>query len=94
MSLLLSIALAGAAITPAAPVEPNGWFNGKDQPKTALMVAERGPIAYRIDVSPEGKALRCETQGKTDVNVKPGPLNPACLPARPSGVPRTRPPFA
>lgn len=69
MTALLSIMLAGAVI-PAAPVEPNTWFTSKDHPKTALAVADRGFIAYMIDVSPDGTALRCETQEKGDLDRK------------------------
>ena len=69
MGTLLAIVLAGA-LAPATAVEPGTWFNSKDQPKTALAVAERGPIAYRIDVAPDGKALRCEAQGNTDLDRK------------------------
>lgn len=70
MAGLLSIVLAGAAVTAAAPIAPNEWFTSKEHPKTALLVGERGPIAYSIDVAPDGTALRCGTAGKTDLDLK------------------------
>lgn len=62
------LAILAAAVTPAAPVEPGSWFTSKEYPKTAMMVANRGHIAYRIIVSPDGSALRCEGQGNTDLD--------------------------
>lgn len=70
MAGLLSIILAGAAVAPATPVEASRWFTSKEHPKTAMMVAERGHIAYTIVVSPDGTALRCETPGDTDLDRK------------------------
>lgn len=67
MSALLPAVLA-AAVIPAAPVEPGTWFTSKEYPKTALAVANRGHIAYRIVVSPDGSALRCDAQGDTDLD--------------------------
>lgn len=69
MPVLFSVVLA-AAVVPAAPVEPNTWFTSKDHPKTAMQVVERGFIAYQIDVAPDGAALRCAPQGKTDLDAK------------------------
>ncbi len=71
MPALLSLVLAGAAVTPAAPVKPNEWFNSKDHPKTALRVAERSHLAYQIDVAPDGSAIRCTTpiQSALDTSV-------------------------
>jgi hypothetical protein len=68
MAASLSILVAAAAVIPATAVEPAGWSTSKEHPKTALMVAERGPIACMIDVSPDGAALRCTTQGQTDLD--------------------------
>lgn len=70
MSGLLSIVLAGAAVVPAAPVEPGKWFTSKEHPKTALQVTERGHIAYAIDVAPDGTALRCTARDDTDLDRK------------------------
>lgn len=67
MTALLSTVLA-AAVIPAAPVEPGSWFTSKEYPKTALMVANRGHIAYRIVVSRDGSPLRCEVQENTDLD--------------------------
>lgn len=68
MSALLSLVLAGAAVTPAMPVNPGEWFNSKEHPKTALRVAERGHLAYTIDVAPDGAAIRCTTAMQTDLD--------------------------
>lgn len=68
MSAWLSIVLAGAAVSPAAPVEPQTWFNSKDNPKTAMRVAERGHVAYTIDVAADGSPLRCTPEEKTDLD--------------------------
>ncbi|MET0241422.1 MAG: hypothetical protein ABW184_16135 [Sphingobium sp.] len=62
MPALLSIALA-AAVVPATAVEANQWFTSKENPDTALKVAQRGAITYTIDVAPDGSAIRCGTQG-------------------------------
>lgn len=70
MAALLSIVVAGAAVVAAAPIEPNTWFSSKDHPKTALAVAERGHIAYTIDVAPDGTAVRCQPAGTTDLDSK------------------------
>jgi len=69
MTALLSIA-AAAAVIPATPVEANKWFTSQENPKTAMQVAERGHIAYTIDVAPDGTALRCTTPGNTDLDEK------------------------
>lgn len=68
MSLWLSIVLAGAAVSPATPVEPQTWFNSKDNPKTAMRVAERGHVAYTIDVAGDGTPLRCTPEETTDLD--------------------------
>jgi hypothetical protein len=68
-AVLLSI-IAGAAVIPARAIEANRWFTSKDHPKTAMQVAERGPIDYRIDVAPDGTALRCTTPGQSDLETK------------------------
>lgn len=68
MPTLLSLVLAGAAVTPAVPVNPGEWFNSKDHPKTALRVAERGHLAYSIDVAPDGSAIRCITPSQSDLD--------------------------
>ena len=68
-AILLSI-VAGAAIIPARPIEANRWFTSKDNPKTAMQVAERGHIDYRIDVAPDGTALRCTTPGESELEHK------------------------
>lgn len=70
MAALISIFLAGAAVAPATPIEPGKWFTSKENPKTALQVADRGQLAYAIDVSPDGTALRCETAEKGDLDRK------------------------
>lgn len=70
MSAMMSIILAGTAVAPAMPIEPAGWFSSKEHPKTALRVAERGHMAYTIDVAPDGSAIRCETQETTDLDRK------------------------
>lgn len=70
VAALWPIILAGAALAPAAPLEPNKWFTSKEHPKTALMVAQRGHVAYTIDVSPDGTALRCEPQSKTELDLR------------------------
>src|SRR6218665_375320 len=69
MAALVSIVMAGAVVA-AVPVEPNTWFSSKDHRKTALAVAERGHITYTIDISPDGKALRCRTPGTEDLDKK------------------------
>lgn len=69
MTALLSI-FAAAAVVPATPVEANKWFTSQENPKTAMQVAERGHIAYSIDVAPDGTALRCTTPGNTDLDQK------------------------
>lgn len=68
MSAWLSIVLASAAVAPATPVEPNTWFNSKDNPKTAMRVAERGHVAYTIDVAVDGTPLRCTPEEKADLD--------------------------
>ncbi|MEJ5977420.1 energy transducer TonB [Novosphingobium sp. PS1R-30] len=68
MSAWLSIVLAGAAVSPATPVEPNTWFNSKDNPKTAMRVAERGHVTYTIDVAADGTPLRCTPDEKSDLD--------------------------
>lgn len=68
MPALLSLVLAGAVVTPAVPVKPGEWFNSKEHPKTALRVAERGHLAYTIDVAPDGSAIRCTTPTQTDLD--------------------------
>jgi hypothetical protein len=70
MTALLSIVVMGALVVPAAPIEANKWFTSKDNPKTALAVADRGHIAYTILVAPDGTALRCETKDDTDLDRK------------------------
>lgn len=70
MPALLSVVLAGAAAVPAVPVQPNTWFTSKDNPKTALAVADRGQVAYRIDVAPDGTAIRCTPAEDTDLGRK------------------------
>ena len=70
MATLLPTIVAGAAALAAQPIEPSTWFNSKDHPKTALAVAERGHIAYTIDVAPDGAAIRCETVGTTELDRK------------------------
>lgn len=70
MSALSFVLLAGAAVTAATPVEANKWFTSQENPKTALQVAERGGIAYAIDVAPDGTAIRCTPQGSTDLDRK------------------------
>ncbi len=84
MSAMLFV-LAGAAVVPAMPVEANKWFTSQDNPKTAMMVAERGHIAYAIDVAPDGTAIRCTTLGTADLDRKVCELvmkNARFLPAR------------
>lgn len=70
MAGMVSLIVAGAAVVAPAPVEANTWFTSRESPKTALAVAERGHIAYRIVVSPDGTALRCEPAGQTDLDYK------------------------
>jgi hypothetical protein len=70
MTAVLSIALAGAAVVPATAIEPGGWFTSREHPKTALAVAERGHVAYAIDVAPDGTALRCTTREDTELDRK------------------------
>lgn len=70
MAALLSIVVAVTAVVAAAPIEPNTWFSSQDHPKTALAVAERGHVAYTIDVAPDGKAIRCQPAGATDLDNK------------------------
>lgn len=67
MPILLSMLLA---VVPATPVEANTWFTSKAHPKTALEVTQRGQIGYAIDVSPDGKALRCTTKESGDLDRK------------------------
>jgi hypothetical protein len=66
----LFFVLAAAAAVPAAPIEANTWFTSKDNPKTAMQVAQRGHVGYAIDVSPEGIALRCAPSETTDLDRK------------------------
>ncbi len=66
----LFIALMGASVAPAVPISPNEWFNSKDSPKTALRVAESGPITYTIDVAPDGSPVRCYTVSMADLDQK------------------------
>ena len=68
MSAWLSIVLAGAAVVPATAVEPNTWVNSRDNPKTAMRVAERGHVAYTIDVAADGTPLRCTPDEKSDLD--------------------------
>lgn len=70
MSALISMFLAGAAVAPATPVEAGKWFTSKDHPKTAMQVADRGRLAYAIDVAPDGTALRCDTPERGDLDRK------------------------
>lgn len=70
MSTLSFLLLAGAAVTAATPIEANKWFTSQENPKTALQVAERGHVAYAIDVAPDGTAIRCTPQGSTDLERK------------------------
>ena len=70
MAGLLPIILAGAAVVPAAPIMPNAWFNSRDQPKTAMRVAERGAILYTVDVAPDGSAIRCTVPEQDDLSLK------------------------
>ncbi len=70
MTILLPMLLAAAAVAPATPIEPGEWFTSKEYSKTALKVAERGPIAYMIDVAPDGTAVRCVTQENSELDHK------------------------
>lgn len=70
MTALSSIVLAGAAVVPAMPLEARTWFTSKEHPRTALMVAGRGHLPYRIVVAPDGTAIRCETPGTTELERK------------------------
>ena len=67
---MFPLLLAAAAVLPASPIEQQKWFTSQEHPKTALAVAERGFVAYTIDVAPDGSALRCEPQDKGDLDRK------------------------
>jgi hypothetical protein len=94
MSALLSIVLAGAAVVPAAPIAANTWFTSKDNPKTAMEVARRGHVAYRIDVAPDGTAIRCETPETEQLDHKVCELVMKRARFRPATDERGQPAFA
>jgi hypothetical protein len=94
MPALLSIVLADAAAVPAAPIEGNTWFTSKDSPKTAMQVAARGHVAYRIDIAPDGTAIRCTPQNSGELDGKVCDLVMKRARFRPATDDQGRPAFA
>jgi len=94
MPALLTIVLAGAAVVPAAPIEGNTWFTSQDNPRTAMQVAQRGHVAWRIDVAPDGTAIRCTPGGSTELDGKVCELVMKRARFRPAADDQGRPAFA
>jgi protein TonB len=71
---MLLLLLVAAAIAPAAepkptPLSPQHWVTNADYPADAIRAGEQGTVAFKLDVSAEGRVTGCTITGSSSSRI-------------------------